>query len=159
LKSLTTKRPDGFVYGETIHHDATTPWPEHIDQLDAIITSPPFFDSTRFYLANWMRLWMAGWTAQDFKTQPNHFVDEMQKRTMDVYTPILKQAKERLRDGGVCVFHLGDSKKCNMAVEIERLARPIFKRSETFAESVKHCESHGIRDKGTVTSHTYLVLS
>ena len=159
LKALKTERPEGFVYGETIRQDATTPWPDRVDNLDAIITSPPFFDSTRFYLANWMRLWMAGWTAPDFKSQPAGFVDEMQKRTMDVYTPILRQARERLKDGGVCVLHLGDSKKCNMAVEIERLSRPFFRRWEIFSESVEHCESHGIRDKGTVTSHTYLVLS
>jgi hypothetical protein len=25
-------------------------------------------------------------------------------------------------------------------------------------ESVEHCETHGITDKGTVTSHQYLVL-
>ena len=30
---------------------------------------------------------------------------------------------------------------------------------DVFAESVAHCESHGIRDKGTVVEHTYLILS
>ncbi len=158
-KALKTERPASFVPGETIRQDATTRWPDRVNNLDAIITSPPFFDSTRFYLANWMRLWLAGWTATDFKTQPIGFVDEMQKKTMSIYTPILRQARERLRAGGVCVMHLGDSKKCNMAEEIEKLARPIFSRAEIFSESVSHCESHGIRDKGTVTAHTYLVLS
>lgn len=159
VKSLAIERSEGFVYGETIQQDATDTWPDRVDNLDAIITSPPFFDSTRFYLANWMRLWMAGWTASDFKSRPSSFVDERQKQAMTVYTPILCQAKERLRPGGVCVLHLGESKKCDMAAEIQKLAKPFFPKTEVFAENVEHCESHGIRDKGTVTSHTYLILS
>lgn len=158
-KALDTALPPEFVYGETIHQDAMAAWPQHVDRLNAVITSPPFFDSTRFYLANWMRLWLSGWTAEDFKVQPPSFVDEAQKKSMDVYSSILRQSKERLRDGGVCVFHLGQSKKCDMAAEIEKLARPMFSRAEIFRESVEHCESHGIRDKGAVTAHTYLVLS
>lgn len=158
-KALNTERSPDFCYGETVHQDATGDWPEQVANLDAIITSPPFFDSTRFYSANWMRLWMAGWSASDFKVRPSSFVDERQKLGMDIYAPILRQAKERLRSGGVCVLHLGESKKCDMAGEIQKLAKPFFAKTEIFAESVEHCESHGIRDKGTVTSHTYLVLS
>ena len=158
-KSLATVRPEGFVYGETLRQDATKRWPDRVSNLDAIITSPPFYDSTRFYLANWMRLWMAGWSAEDFRSRPLKFVDERQKESMDIYIPILRQAKERLRDGGVCVFHLGSSRKCDMAAEIEILAAPFFSRREIFVESVEHCESHGIVDKGTVTAHTYLILN
>ena len=40
--------------------DATEWWPADVNELDAVITSPPFFDSTRFYLGNWMRLWFCG---------------------------------------------------------------------------------------------------
>ena len=46
-----------------------------------------------------------------------------------------------------------------MAGEVARVARPWFRNVEVFAENVAHCESHGIRDKGTVVEHTYLLMS
>lgn len=157
-RSLEARRPDGFVPGRSIFQDATTLWPQDVDSLDAIITSPPFFNSTRFYLANWMRLWFSGWGIEDFKKRPLSFVDERQKSNFRVYENVLRQARERLKAGGVCVFHLGKSRKCNMSEEISRLAKPWFSHAEVFGECVKHCESHGIRDKGTVVEHSYLVL-
>ncbi len=157
-RALAVDRPSGFVPGESLFQDATALWPLEVDDLDAVITSPPFFDSTRFYLANWMRLWFAGWTAEDFKRRPLAFVDERQKQDFRVYQPILRQARERLKPGGVCVLHLGKSRKCDMAHEIAQIARSWFANAEVFSESVEHCESHGIRDKGTVVEHSYLVL-
>jgi len=58
----------------------------------------------------------------------------------------------------VVVFHLGFSKKCDMAEELARIAKVWFRVADVFTESVGHCESHGIRDKGTVVSHQYLIL-
>lgn len=157
-RSFATERSPSFKPGHSLFQDATTAWPPEVAELDAVITSPPFFDSTRFYLANWMRLWFAGWSAADFKTRPLAFVDERQKHSFRVYEPVLRQARERLKSGGVCVFHLGKSKKCDMAEEIARVARTWFSRVDVFGESVAHCESHGIRDKGTVVEHSYVVL-
>lgn len=158
-RSVSAVRPDTFVEGSSLLQDALAHWPEAIDDLDAVITSPPFYDSTRFYLANWIRLWFAGWSKADFRDRPQAFVDERQKQGLDLYDSVLRQSRERLKPGGVCVLHLGKSRKCDMASEIRRLARPWFKRQEIVAESVTHCESHGIRDKGSVAQHTYLVLS
>jgi len=157
-RALAVERSKAFVPGVVLYQDATAPWPIDVDGIDAVITSPPFFDSTRFYLANWMRLWFAGWTSEDFKRRPDAFVDERQKTEFAVYRPIIRQARERLKPGGVCVFHLGKSRKCDMAAEIQKIASPWFSRSEVFRENVEHCESHGIRDKGTVVEHHYLVL-
>lgn len=157
-RSLATPIPDDFAYGHSIFHDATEWWPAHIEELDAIITSPPFFDSTRFHMGNWMRLWFCGWEAKDFQERPLAFVDERQKFSFDVYHPILRQCRERLKSDGVVVFHLGASKKCDMAKELARIARTWFRVADTYTECVSHCESHGIRDKGTVVSHQYLVL-
>jgi len=147
-----------FQPGKIFLQDATNWWPREIDQLDAVITSPPFFDSTRYYLANWLRLWFAGWSAQDFKERPLGFVDERQKKNFAVYVPILRQARERLKPGGVVVLHLGKSSKCDMANELANFGKKWFRSVDIFDESVAHCESHGIRDKGAVTSHQYLVL-
>ena len=126
--------------------------------IEAVITSPPFFDSTRFYLANWMRLWFAGWERSDFRLRPRRFLDERQKASFNVYESVLRQARERLRRGGLVVLHLGWSPKCDMASEIEKVASHWFRVVDRFSESVKHCESHGVRDKGTVHSHQYLIL-
>jgi tRNA G10 N-methylase Trm11 len=157
-RSLEDDLPSDFVTGRIYLQDSARWWPLEVDQLDAVITSPPFFDSTRFYLANWLRLWFVGWSPQDFATQPLGFIDERQKQSFDVYIPVLRQARERLKPGGVVVLHLGKSEKCDMATELLRLGKRWFKSYERFDESVDHCESHGIRDKGTVTSHQYLVL-
>jgi hypothetical protein len=150
--------PADFLRGQIFLQDATAWWPREIDDLDAIITSPPFFDSTRFYLANWLRLWFAGWSPRDFKTRPLGFIEERQKKSFDVYLPVLRQARERLKRDGVMVLHLGKSVKCDMAYELKKLAKQWFRSVSLFDENVMHCESHGIRDKGTVTSHQYLVL-
>ena len=151
--------PESFVEGEALLQDATAPWPAIATEIDAIITSPPFFDSTRFYLANWMRLWFCGWEKEDFLLEPRRYVDERQKQSFTVYQAVLRQARERLKKGGVLVLHLGKSRKSNMSDALERVSAPWFRVVDRFDESVTHTESHGIRDKGTVTSHQYLVLA
>ena len=151
--------PASFVEGEPLLQDATEPWLGTATEIDAVITSPPFFDSTRFYLANWMRLWFCGWDKKDFDLEPRRYVDERQKRSFRVYEAVLRQARERINHDGVLVLHLGKSHKSDMAEELVRVAAPWFRVVDRFDESVTHTESHGIRDKGTVTSHQYVVLA
>lgn len=157
-RSLRCALPDGFTDGRAWQADCTKEWPDSINGLDAVITSPPFFDSTRFYMANWMRLWFSGWDESDFRDRPADFVDVRQKQSFCVYDGVLRQAKDRLKLGGIVVLHLGKSAKCDMSLVLEKIARPYFKTMDRFVESVLHCERHGIRDKGTVTSHQYLIL-
>lgn len=157
-RGLAPLYPPTFVEGHMFFQDATSWWPYQVDRLDAIITSPPFFDSTRFHLANWMRLWFCGWEAKDFQSKPLAFVDERQKLSFSVYGSVFRQARERLKPGGVVVMHLGQSRKCDMANEIAKVAKTWFRVADVFVESVAHCESHGIRDKGTVEAHQFLVL-
>lgn len=150
--------PSSFNPGTVFLQDSTLNWPDSINNLDAIITSPPFFDSTRFYNANWIRLWFSGWEPSDFKTMPESYVDERQKKSLSIYNTIFSQAKDRLKDNGVMVLHLGKSKKCNMGEELQSLARYWFAHSELFNENVSHCNTFGIKDIGTVTDHQYLLL-
>ena len=150
--------PINYRRGKIFNQDTTTIWPQEITDLDAIITSPPFFDSTRFYLANWIRIWFTGWSDIDFKYQPNSFVDEKQKKDFAIYESIFRQGRERLKKDGVFVLHLGKSVKCDMAQELMKVSKRWFRTVDLFDESVAHCESHGFKDKGTVTSHQYLVL-
>ena len=150
--------PLNFIPGKIYNQDSTYIWPQEINNLDVIITSPPFFDSTRFYLANWIRIWFSGWSEKDFKYQINSYIEEKQKKDFAVYENIFRQSRERLKQGGVCVLHLGKSVKCDMAEELKKVSKRWFNTVDLFVENVEHCESHGIRDKGTVTSHQYLVL-
>lgn len=145
-------------FGVSVQGDCTKRWPDEIPRADVIITSPPFFDSTRFYMTNWMRFWFVGWEREDFDRQPREFVETLQKQSLDIYMAIFEAARERIADSGLFVLHLGQSPKCNMGMELAKRVDPWFTVEDQFTEGVDHCESHGIRDKGTVHGHTYLVL-
>ena len=147
------------LYGDSAQGDCTEVWPASIPNADVILTSPPFFASTKFYMTNWMRFWFTGWEREDFKSKPVDYVETRQKNDLDVYRKFFAHAHERMNDGGLLVLHLGDSKKCDMGTELAKRVDPWFYVEDCFTESVEHCESHGIRDKGSVTGHTYLVLS
>jgi hypothetical protein len=145
-------------YGGSAQGDCTEIWPASIPQADVILTSPPFFASTKFYMTNWMRFWFSGWEREDFDVKPIDYVETRQKSNLDVYLKFFASARERLADKGLLILHLGDSKKCDMGAELSKRVHPWFDIADCFTESVEHCESHGIRDKGSVTGHTYLVL-
>jgi len=157
-RSLAASYPPGFLRGRCSQTDVFEPWPSDVRNIDAIITSPPFFDSTRFYMTNWMRFWFCGWEIEDFANQPEKFLETKQRASFDAYDRILAQCRERLKPGGIAVFHLGFSRKCDMALELSRVASGHIDVLDVFTESVEHCESHGIRDKGTVTQHQFVVL-
>ncbi|MBU1043879.1 MAG: hypothetical protein KJ915_05720 [Candidatus Omnitrophica bacterium] len=150
---------NNFIEGEIFYQDALREWPGGIKDINAIITSPPFFDSTRFYLANWMRIWFAGWNEENFKSDTVNFIEELQKKDFSVYNQIFRQAKERLKQNGVLVMHLGKSRKCDMAKVLSEKAQPWFDTYDIFEESVRNGESHGVTDKGTVVDHQYLILT
>ncbi|OUJ01214.1 hypothetical protein HK15_09105 [Acetobacter orientalis] len=146
------------AFGGSVQGDSTAIWPDSIPMADVILTSPPFFDSTRFYMANWMRFWFSGWERNDFDVKPADYVETRQKANLDVYRNFFAAARQRLKDNGLLILHLGDSRKCDMGAELSNRADPWFTIEDCFTENVEHCEMHGIRDKGTVTGHTYLVL-
>lgn len=157
-RSLNVEYPLSFVDGTCFQGDVLGRWPDAIREVDTLITSPPFFDSTRFYMANWLRYWFAGWERSDFEAEPQNFVETKQRQSFAVYAGLLEQARDRLRPGGTVVFHLGFSKKCDMAGQILGVLPSGYDFVDKFSEGVEHCESHGIRDKGTVTEHQFLVL-
>ena len=77
-------------------------------RYDAIITSPPFLKSTRFYVANWLRLWFCGWEDDDFRaTERTDYLEEMQAKSMSIYERVFAKFAALLRPRGVCVLHLG----------------------------------------------------
>ena len=157
-RSFLEEKSSIFKEGLVYHQDIMDEWNDEINDLDAIITSPPFFDSTRFYLVHWLRSWFLGWEKDDFENKKSKFIGERQKKEFTLYKNIFEQSKNRLKRNGVLVFHLGKSKKKDMGVELFRLAKPFFNNIELFDEDVSLLEKHGIKDKGTVSSHQYLVM-
>lgn len=157
-KSLASQLTTDLPAGRCFQGDICSEWPKELCDIDAIITSPPFFDSTRFYITNWMRFWFCGWSRSDYDTRANEFVESLQKKTFDVYRGIFEQFHARLKPGGLAVLHLGLSHKCDMALELTKQVGGLFNVLDIATESVGHCESHGIRDKGTTTGHQYLIL-
>lgn len=144
--------------GQVFEADILDPWPQQVQELDAIITSPPFFDSTRYYMTNWLRSWFMGWETEDFNREKLRFIDTKQKKTFEVYDTILKSSKERLKTGAPLVFHLGKSHKKDMAEAIKPYAQKYFEHIEIFNEDVSLLEKHGVADKGSVSIHQYMLM-
>lgn len=125
---------------------------------DAIITSPPFADSMRFYTQNWMRLWLCGWEPEDFKNADNKFLDQQQLHNFDIYYGFFEMCYRNLNDGGIVILHLGKTAKVDMASELCKRSTKYFKKVYLGSEDVKDIEKHGIKDKGGTIEHQFLFL-
>ena len=128
-------------------------------KVDAIITSPPFAASTRFYSSNWMRLWMAGWEPDDFKELKKEFIETRQKESFTVYSDFFKKCDAWLKPKGHIILHLGKSKSIDMADEIEKLLPKNFSTVFRFNESVAKAQKFGISDQGATTDHQFLFIN
>jgi len=127
---------------------------------DAIITSPPFLNSTRFYIANWMRLWFCGWENNDFKSTTRiDYLEEMQAKSITVYEKVFSKFLTFLKPEGLCVLHLGVKGKRDMGNELIPQAKKIgFEVLRLLYEDVSLCENHGVRDQGSTNKHQFLFL-
>ncbi|MEV8135893.1 hypothetical protein [Microbacterium aurantiacum] len=124
--------------------------------VDAVITSPPFADSFRFWSTNWMRLWMAGWEPEDFGTQPAKFLETEQKSTYEPYRELSASMASVLSPGGVLILHLGETATDNMAGKVAPLLEDYFTVESVGRESVEGAETHGVRDASATKAHWYL---
>jgi tRNA G10 N-methylase Trm11 len=124
--------------------------------VDAVITSPPFSKSFRFWSSNWMRLWFAGWEPSDFKSQPAKFLEVEQRDDFSVYGSFAASMAEILKPGGLLILHLGETAKVNMVDEITPFLTEHFRVHCVARESVQDTESHGLSDKGATVAHWYL---
>ena len=124
--------------------------------VDAIITSPPFTNSFRFWSANWMRLWFSGWEPESFKTEPPKFLESEQKVSYEPYREFSYSAAKTLGPGGRLILHLGENSKDNMADEIKPMIEDFFRIIYIGRENVQDTESHGLTDKGSTSAHLYL---
>lgn len=126
--------------------------------VDAIITSPPFAASTRFFSTNWMRLWMAGWEPEDFASRREAFIERQQASSLDVYHLFFERCIQWLRPGGRLIMHLGKTAKCDMAKELTARIPKDFEVVYQCDEDVAGREKFGLRDQGATTSHQYIFI-
>lgn len=147
----------GYRSGQSIYGDYAK-LSENEILADAVICSPPFADSIRFYMQNWMRLWLCGWEAEDYKNAKELFLDQKQKEDFDVYESFFAMCSKILKPNGKVILHLGKTVKVDMAEELSRRAAPYFNEVYRGSENVREVEKHGIKDKGATVEHQYLFL-
>lgn len=154
FRSLALLYPDKALNGSATQLDLLDlPYKESVD---VVITSPPFAGSTRFYIANWMRLWMAGWEPKDFNNKREQFLEFKQKLSMDAYEDFFSVCTKWLKPGGRLVMHVGRTAKVDMAQELMKRSGNYFETVYWFNEDVSGREKFGIRDQGATTSHQYV---
>jgi len=128
------------------------------ESINLVITSPPFYDSTRFYMANWIRMWFSGWDKDDFKIKKESYIETKQIKNIYIYNSFFKTMSVLLKDKGNMILHLGFSKKANMAELLMPMAEKYFNIIGYFNENVTDNENFGIKDQGAVKVHQYLFL-
>lgn len=127
-------------------------------EADVIITSPPFYNSTRFHSNNWMRIWFCGWEPDDFVNERERFLEQQQRRDFNVYAEVTRSFHQVLRPGGLAVWHLGKSQRFDMARALEDVSQPWFASEGVFEEDVSSCQSHGVSDQGGTHTHQFLLM-
>lgn len=148
---------DNYKKGEAFNLDYND-LPKVINGVDWIITSPPFADSIRFYINNWLRLWFVGWEPEDFKQADSLFLEGKQKKDMRVYKSFFLMAYSVLKPKGRMILHLGKTKKVDMAKELSEICADYFDVDYLGEENVSDIEKHGIKDKGGTYVHQFLFL-
>lgn len=147
-----------FVFGESYNLDYNQ-LPTSIEAVDWIITSPPFADSIRFYINNWMRLWFSGWEPEDFKKADNMYLEGLQKKSFDIYISFFEMAYKVLNRNGKIIMHLGKTIRTDMAKELSDRVGDMFEVTYVGEENVEDLEKHGIKDKGATLIHQFLFLT
>jgi hypothetical protein len=150
--------PVAFKTGQGFHSDFRDLMNKGCPKVDCVITSPPFI-GMRFDRPNWLRMWFCGWLEDNFHKTSLDFLERQQSaKKMDVYSEFFAACDALLRDTGFLLVHIGGSEKYDMRSSLARCASPWFKLAYTIIENVEAVEKHGIKDKGTTTSHQILLF-
>lgn len=149
LTELAATQPDGLATLDDFRRGPDT-------HFDALITSPPFSKSLRFWSSNWMRLWFAGWAPENFQSEPTRYLETEQRLTYEPYRDFASSVASRMRPGARLIFHLGETKTVRMTDEVAPLLAPYFDVVHVGREDVGDTESHGLTDKGATIAHWYL---
>jgi len=159
-RTLKLSYPDEFIPGKVFNNDYVNL--KNIipnESVDVIITSPPFFNSTRFYMSNWIRMWFCGWDKKDFEIKKDNYLETQQVKNIGVYEQFFKVCKKLLKQNGTLIMHLGKSRKYDMGKILSEIASINgFDIFGLFDENVSHCENFGIKDQGATRAHQFLFI-
>lgn len=150
LVDLASSSPSGMAMQRDFREIALD------EPVDAVITSPPFAQSLRFWSMNWLRLWFTGWDRADFSVEPERFLDVQQRASMAPYAEFAEAMHRSTKAGGVMILHLGETAGHNMAETVKPQIEPWFDVVFAGREDVEDTESHGLTDKGATRAHWYL---
>lgn len=156
-RMLVEPLPDSFISGKTFNENYRNLRECISSSIDRIITSPPFI-GMRFDRPNWMRLWFCGWKASEFHSTHERFLERQQMKSMNVYDEFFEVCADLLKEKGLLILHVGGSTEYDMLDKLTMLSEKRFTTLETVSECVAKVERHGIRDKGTTSTHHYLFL-
>jgi hypothetical protein len=158
-RSLYHKLPEEYERGKA-YYGSIFKFSDLTSGVNHIITSPPFINSTRFYLNNWIRLWFCGWTDGDFKLcKRTDFLEQLQAKDIAIYKKVFEKFSHLLKSDGQCIMHLGVVRNRDMGVEIVPHAEKAgFTMIDLLYENVEGCESHGLTDQGITSKHSFLFL-
>lgn len=146
---------NGFQSGKVLL-DSILRFNKYTNHFDAIITSPPFTNSTRFLYNNRIRLWFLGQSYHEQMKRANDFIDNNE---INIFDKVLSQFNRVLRQNSICVMHLGVVKELNMAEKISDMAsKKGFSTISIINEDVSNHEKFGIRDQGATHTHQFLIL-
>jgi hypothetical protein len=129
------------------------------EEVDCIITSPPFYGTTDFLRQNRVRLWFCGWDyeKQFSEKKTGDFLEF--RKTMDDYSSILQQFYQVIKPDGLCIMHMGVVKKRDMAKNVcEHLDEAKWRFIDIVYEDVRGLESHGRTDRGATHTHQFLII-
>lgn len=158
-RMLKMTYPKSFIKGRSFNKSVFDTQEEFKNlKIDAIITSPPFFESTRFHTSNWIRSWFCGWEQEDFNLKKNDFLEVIQSKGLAIYKKIFEIFYKLLPPKGLCIMHLGSTHSCDMGLELKKYAVDYFRPIDLIYEHVGDREKHGIRDQGVTKRHQFLFL-
>ncbi|MET0602900.1 MAG: hypothetical protein ABW167_13010 [Baekduia sp.] len=146
-RALELPLPAEFCPAVSLRGDFRTLPARLDDQVDAIVTSPPFI-GMRFDRPNWLRLWFCGWEASTFhETKTAGFLERQQTKDRECYRDFFRVSAELLPSGGILIAHVGAGPRGDLAADLLRLAPAEFTLEADVVEEVAHIERHGISDK------------
>lgn len=149
LAALNTTCPPGEAYESDFRALDIAP-------VDAVITSPPFARSLRFWSTNWMRLWFAGWDRDAFQSEPPRYLETQQRASYAPYADFATAMARLVKPGGLLIMHLGETTGHSMAEQVVPYLDGRFHVEYVGRESVEGGERHGLTDKGSTIAHEYV---
>lgn len=157
-RSFKKPIPSNFVRGEA-RMGTVFKMPFKRGSIGAIITSPPFLNSTRFFANNRIRLWFCGWEYQEQNEKRREFLEEQQRKDVMIYSKVFAEFNRVLGDEALCVLHIGVVENIDMVKLLIPLAEGEgFKKVDTVYEDVSNLESHGMTDQGATKLHAFMIL-